>query len=568
MTEPATHIAAAALKGFEAFRKRFAASTARAQDRFRKADWKGMQIDAARRLDIYQQSLDEVVRDLGAHLPEGDAPRMLWREAKSEYAAFAAATADPDLAETFFNSLSRRMLHTDGIDPSVEFVRSQAPPLAPLRPHKDYREYRLDGTAPEIIFNEVLQDAHLASTLADPAVDAWRIARNLECGDIKMALPARLEMLTTVFYRGMGAYLIGRLTDAEGTSRPLAIAFVHRPGGGVAADGLITNERGIRILFSYTHSYFLAATDNAGGLVGFLQTLIPQRRRAELYISLGYNRHGKTELYRDLIQHQDACSDSFEISPGKKGMVMAVFNMPSDNLVFKVIRDRFAKPKRTTRSEVIAKYDYIYRHDRTGRLPDTQTFEHLRFNTGCFKPEVVDELRRTAAGSVAIAGDELTLKFVYVERRVVPLDVYLQTAAPDQAAAAVIDFGQAIRDMAASNIFPGDMLIKNFGVTELGRVIFYDYDEVCPLTACRFRRQPQAHSYEDEMAAAPWYLVEENDVFPEEFRSFLGLKPALRQVFMDHHADIFTPEFWQAHQKRIRSGELAHVYPYLRFDDN
>jgi isocitrate dehydrogenase kinase/phosphatase len=249
-------------------------------------------------------------------------------------------------------------------------------------------------------------------------------------------------------------------------------------------------------------------------------------------------------------------------------MVMAVFNMPSDNLVFKVIRDRFAKPKRTTRSEVIAKYDYIYRHDRTGRLPDTQTFEHLRFNTGCFKPEVVDELRRTAAGSVAIAGDELTLKFVYVERRVVPLDVYLQTAAPDQAAAAVIDFGQAIRDMAASNIFPGDMLIKNFGVTELGRVIFYDYDEVCPLTACRFRRQPQAHSYEDEMAAAPWYLVEENDVFPEEFRSFLGLKPALRQVFMDHHADIFTPEFWQAHQKRIRSGELAHVYPYLRFDDN
>jgi isocitrate dehydrogenase kinase/phosphatase len=378
---------------------------------------------------------------------------------------------------------------------------------------------------------------------------------------------ARLTVLTTVFYRGMGAYLIGRLTLTDGTTRPLAVAFVHRRGP-VAADGLITDERGIRILFSYTHSYFQAATENAGGLIGFLQTLMPQRRRAELYISLGYNRHGKTELYRDLTQHQNACSDIFEISPGKKGMVMAVFNMPSDDLVFKVIRDRFAKPKRTTRREVIAKYDYIYRHDRTGRLPDTQNFEHLKFDTGCFRPEVVNELRRSAARSIEIDGDELLLKFVYVERRVIPLDVYLQTAAPDAAAAAVIDFGQAIRDMAASNIFPGDMLIKNFGVTELGRVIFYDYDEVCPLTACRFRRQPRAHSYEDELAATPWFLVEENDVFPEEFRSFLGLKPNLRDVFMEHHAAIFTPEFWQAHQNRIQSGDLSHVYPYRRFDED
>jgi isocitrate dehydrogenase kinase/phosphatase len=246
-------------------------------------------------------------------------------------------------------------------------------------------------------------------------------------------------------------------------------------------------------------------------------------------------------------------------------MVMAVFNMPSDDLVFKIIRDRFAHPKRTTRREVIAKYDYIYRHDRTGRLPDTQTFEQLKFNTGCFHPAVLDELRRTAARSIVVEGDEITLQFVYVERRVVPLDVYLRTATPDLAADAVIDFGQAIRDLAASNIFPGDMLIKNFGVTELGRVIFYDYDEVCPLTACRFRRRPRARSPEDEMAAMPWYLVEDNDIFPEEFQSFLGLKPELRRIFVDHHAEIFTPDFWQAHQSRIESGDLAHVYPYQRF---
>jgi isocitrate dehydrogenase kinase/phosphatase len=565
MTDPAAAIVNAALEGFAAYRDAFALLTARAQERFRRADWLGMQADAARRLDIYQRCLETAVADLHRGLPAKGNTRAVWRSAKDRFETCAAATPDPDLAETFFNSISRRLLQTAGVDPAVEFVRAQAPPLPPLKPRRDYHSYRLDGGAPEVIFRKVLQESHLAALLADPAADARRICSEMKRRRVTLPSSGCLEILTTIFYRGMGAYLIGRVAAADQAVQPLAIAFVHEDGR-IAADGLITEDRGIRILFSYTHSYFQAASDNIGGLIGFLKTLLPQRRRAELYISLGYNRHGKTELYRDLTRHQDACSDIFEISPGKKGMVMAVFNMPSDDLVFKVIRDRFAKPKRTTRRKVIAKYDYIYRHDRTGRLPDTQTFEHLKFGTGCFHPDVLDELRRTAAGSVAFKGDELTLQFVYVERRVIPLDVYLQTAPPELAAAAVIDFGQAIRDMAASNIFPGDMLIKNFGVTELGRVIFYDYDEVCPLTACRFRRQPRSHSYMDELSAAPWYLVEEDDVFPEEFRSFLGLKPALRDIFMEHHADIFTPEFWQAHQDRIQAGELAHVFPYRRFD--
>ncbi len=567
MTDPAGHIAAVALGGFADYRERFAALTQRAPIHFRRADWHGMRRDAAKRLDVYQECLDRSVDDLNVTLPAASNTRALWRRAKTRFEEQAAATADPDLAETYFNSISRRVLKTTGIDPEVEFVRSRGPVQAPLRPDVDCRTYTLDGRSPATLFLDVLRDADLHSALADPAGDAQRIARSLTRKVTGLPDDARLTMLATIFYRGMGAYLIGRLALPGRKARPLAIAFVHRHGR-VAADGLIADERGIRILFSYTHSYFLAATDNVGGLIGFLQTLMPRRRRAELYISLGYNRHGKTELYRDLTQHQNACRDIFEISPGKKGMVMAVFNMPSDDLVFKVIRDRFAKPKRTTRSEVIAKYDYIYRHDRTGRLPDTQTFEHLKFGQGCFHPEVLEELRGTAARSIAFNGDELTLKFVYVERRVTPLDVFLQTADADKAAAAVIDFGQAIRDMAASNIFPGDMLIKNFGVTELGRVIFYDYDEICPLTACRFRRQPRPQAYADELSAAPWYLVDDNDVFPEAFHSFLGLKPALREIFLAHHADIFTPEFWQAHQRRIESGNLAHVYPYRRFTDD
>jgi isocitrate dehydrogenase kinase/phosphatase len=249
-------------------------------------------------------------------------------------------------------------------------------------------------------------------------------------------------------------------------------------------------------------------------------------------------------------------------------MVMAVFNMPSDDMVFKVIRDHFAQPKRTTRQEVIAKYDYIFRHDRTGRLPDTQSFEQLRFDRGCFHPELIRVLADTARKSVRIDAREVTIELAYVERRVEPLDLFLKTAPPEAARAGVIEFGQAIKDLAHSNIFPGDMLLKNFGVTGLGRVIFYDFDEVCPLTECRFRRKPQAASYEDELASEPWYFVGPKDIFPEEFENFLGLTGELKQVFVAHHEDLLTVDFWQQAQDQIRAGHPIHVFPYARLGAN
>ena len=567
MTQHELKIATTILDGFETYWRRFSALTARAEERFRRGDWDGMQADAAERLDTYQRCLDAVVSDITLRFPEAVDAAAAWESAKIAYEGQSTDAADIDLAHTFFNSVSRRIRHSADVDPAVEFVRFQPPPLPSLQPSRDVITYTVGDDPLRLKMVSVLKDSRLGDILADPDEDAGRIARAMIRQVGERPAPVSLDMLTPVFYRGVGAYLIGRLTLSDGTERPWAAAFVNNDGR-VTADGLITDESGLRILFSFTHSYFHAATVNVGGVIGFLQGMLPQRRRAELFISLGYNRHGKTELYRDLTQHQNACSDIFVKSPGQKGMVMVVFNMPSDNLVFKVIRDRFAEPKRTSRHEVIAKYDYIFRHDRTGRLPDAQVFEHLIFNTGCFHPDVLDELQQAAARAIHLDGEEIILARVYVERRVTPLDLYLQSADEKAARAAVIDFGQAIKDMAASNIFPGDLLIKNFGVTELGRVIFYDYDEVCPLTSCRFRNKPKATSYENELSSAPWFMVGDNDVFPEEFILFLGLNEMLRDTLVAHHGDLFTPEFWQAHQARIQSGTPEHVIPYQRFLDD
>jgi isocitrate dehydrogenase kinase/phosphatase len=556
------------LEGYHAYRRYFQEITSRAMHRFVGGDWPGLQADANERLDAYQKILQQVVTNLADRLGPLSNDRRLWMGVKQAIASELERETSPDLAETFFNSVVRRLGNIIGADPRLEFLRDEPRPLPPPRTGRDYQSFSAGDSTLETLCGAILHTSVFSSHFQDIEQEARRLAQHLSANGPDAPAPQaidHIDLLVPPFFRGMGAYLIGRTVTSDGVFHPLAIALIN-DNGGVTIDGVITDTRGLRLLFSYTHSYFHASTVHIPELIAFLRPLLPHRRLAELYISLGFNRHGKTELYRDLAQHQNACRDIFKISPGKPGMVMAVFNMPTDDLVFKIIRDRFAQPKRTTRREVIAKYDYIFRHDRTGRLPDTQTFEHLRFERGCFHPELIRELEKTAQQSAEITTGHVVIKRSYVERRVHPLDLYLDQAMPEDARSAVIDFGQAIKDLAYSNIFPGDMLLKNFGVTDLGRVIFYDFDEICPLTECRFRRKPAAVSYEDELSSEPWYFVGDNDIFPEEFENFLGLTGELKQVFLTHHRDLFDVDFWQHTQEQLRAGVPIHVFPYKRLE--
>jgi isocitrate dehydrogenase kinase/phosphatase len=546
------------VNGYHAYRRYFQTITTRAMDRFVGCDWSGLQ--------AYQKVLQQVVTDLTDTLGPQSDDRRLWVAVKTAITPELGRMHSPDIAETFFNSVARRLGNIIGADPQLEFLRETPRPLPAPRVGRDYQRFPASHLSTEALCHTILQASVFNSHFQDIEREARRMARHFAVGLPDAPASARIhhvDLIVAPFFRGMGAYLIGRTVTSDGACHPLAIALIN-DNGGIAIDGVINDTRGFRILFSFTHSYFHVSTEHILELVAFLHPLLPHRRLAELYISLGFNRHGKTELYRDLAQHQNACRDVFEISPGKPGMVMAVFNMPSDDIVFKVIRDRFAQPKRTTRREVIAKYAYIFRHDRTGRLPDTQSFEQLRFERGCFHPELIRVLETTANRSTVIDTGHLVIERAYVERRVQPLNLYLDEATPEAARSAVIDFGQAIKDLAYSNIFPGDMLLKNFGVTDLGRVIFYDFDEICPLTECRFRRKPPPVSYEDELASEPWYFVGDNDIFPEEFENFLGLTGELKQIFMTYHQDLFGVNFWQQTQEQIRTGVPIHVFPYQR----
>jgi isocitrate dehydrogenase kinase/phosphatase len=548
--------------GYRVYRADFDVITQRAVDRFSQRDWAGMRRDTLARLDIYEQVGRQVQSQLSKLLgPIRD--KAFWRDLKADYGqAFVRQRCDVELARTFFNSVQRRIFKTQGIDPETEFVDTPDPTVVCGHPPP------LDlytGETVDAAFIQGILESYPQTPLRNPQEDARRCALRILERYGTGAETVHVEMLRMPFFRDMNAYLIGRM-HVGGRCFPLVFALGSSDRG-IFVDALLLTTEQLRILFSFSRAYFHVQSHCPSALVRFLKELMPPKRLAELYIGLGFHKHGKTELYRDLLKHREVCGlDRFDTAVGQPGMVMVAFYMPQDDLIYKVIRDRFASPKQTTRYQVMQKYDYVFKHDRAGRLVDVQTFEHLQIDHCCFTEQLLAELRQAAGHSIEFRDGQVLLHHVYVERRVTPLDVYLQHADPARTRAAIIDYGQAIKDLARINVFAGDLLIKNFGVTSLGRVVFYDYDELCPLTECNFRVMPRAVREEDALSDEPWFMIGPSDVFPEEFATFLGLDADMLAIFRQYHGDLLTTEFWRRTQELIRAGHWTPIRPYAESD--
>ncbi len=542
---------------FEAFRgydRGFRDITRRAAARFLGREWSAGRRDLAERMDLWEQVLDACVGDLRARLGRHAGDRRVWHLLKETYGARVEGFADAELARTFFTSVTRRSLGTVGVDPLIEFVLDLEPATAAQAPPT--RVY-LNWGALEPLFAQVLEDFRLPLPFADPAACVARV-----CDGVRRAARRhyrgpetllRVELMTAVFYQGTRAFLVGKV-EGEEWRAPFAVGLEHAAGG-LAVEDVYMSDDDFSILFGFTRASFFVDLHTVSAAVHFLAALLPDKPVDELYSVLGRIRQGKTERYRYLARHLKRSTDRFVHAPGDKGMVMVVFTLPSYHLVFKVIRDRFGHSKTVTRQEVIDKYRLVARHDRAGRLIDTQAFRLIEFPRDRFDPELLDELLTQASRSVSLAGDRVVIDLVYMERKLRPLNLYLREATRVRVESAVRDYGQAIRDLAANNIFPGDMLLKNFGVTRHGRVIFYDFDEIALITECNFRALPRARDDEDALSAETWFDVAPGDVFPEQFRHFLGMPEPLKALFVDTHGDLLRPAFWRGAQERARDGE-------------
>ncbi|QXL84366.1 bifunctional isocitrate dehydrogenase kinase/phosphatase [Comamonas sp. NLF-1-9] len=576
----AWEIARAMVDGFNRHYSLFRLESARAKHRFETRDWHGQQRAQRERIEFYDLRVLECVRRLNKEFHAARLPMALWHQVKLHYIGLLVEHRQPELAETFFNSVTTKILHRTHFHNDFIFVRP-AVSTDYLEDHApgaraSYRAYYPHPHSLRETLRRIVEDFALQCPFEDLERDIARVHAALAPRIATYTLRAnfQIQVLASLFYRNKGAYLVGRVINGY-TELPFALPILHAEDARLYIDAALFGEDDLLALFSFARAYFMVDMDVPSACVQFLRSLMPRKPVAELYNAIGLAKQGKTLFYREFLSHLKHSSDQMRIAPGIKGTVMLVFDLPSFPYVFKLIKDRFAPQKETTRAQVQSKYLLVKHHDRVGRMADTLEYSLVALPRERFSDELMAELLAEAPSQIELSErdgrEEVIIRHLYIERRMVPLNLHLKELLdagierPEvcaQLERVVIEYGNALKDLVAANIFPGDMLWKNFGVTRGGRVVFYDYDEIEYLTDCHFRAVPEPRTEEEALSGEVWYPVGPRDVFPETFAPFLLGHPAVRDIFLRHHGELLTPEYWQAHQERIRQGHLYDVFPY------
>ena len=607
-------IAKAMMAGFNRHYQLFRTESARAKHRFETADWHGQQRAQRERIEFYDLRVKECSRRLEREFKAGELSMDIWQQIKLHYIGLLVNHHQPELAETFFNSVTTKILHRSYFQNDFIFVR---PAVSTEYIENDesekrptYRSYYPTRETMHTVLAQMVTDFDLQRPFDSLDYYAALVGDTMmeRLGDAKLRANFQIQVLTGLFFRNKGCYVVGKLINGF-NEYAFALPILHTkwpPVGQLAddrnaagntaeytrahksklvIDAALYGEDELLMLFSFARAYFMVDMEIPSAYVQFLRSMMPRKPRNEIYNALGLAKQGKTLFYRDFLHHLRHSTDQFRIAPGIKGMVMLVFDLPSFPYVFKVIKDYYPPQKDTTREKIKDKYLLVKQHDRVGRMADTLEYSGVGFPRARFTDELIAEIEQFAPSQLEISdrdGDgtlEVFIKHVYIERRMIPLNIYLQEAfdagganasdtsppalrAREQIERGVVEYGNAIKDLVAANIFPGDMLWKNFGITRHGKVVFYDYDEIEYITDCNFRKVPEPRNEEEEMSGEVWYNVGPHDVFPETFGPFLLGNPVVRAIFMHHHGELLDVAFWQSHKDRIQAGFVHDVFPY------
>lgn len=561
---PELLIAHTILQGFDAQYGRFLEITAGAQQRFEQADWHAVQQAMKSRIHLYDHHVGLVVEQLRCITDNQTPDADLLLRVKDHYVQLLPDYPRFEIAESFFNSVYCRLFDHRSLTPDRLFVFSSQPARRLRTLSRPLAKNFFADNGWETMLRQVLSDLPLRLPWQNTSRDVSYIVAHLrETFDREALKNAHLQIANELFYRNKAAWLVGKLMMPDATV-PFLLPIHRTDDGELFVDTCLTTSAEASIVFGFARSYFMVYAPFPAALVEWLRDILPGKTTAELYMAIGCQKHGKTESYREYLTYIASCDEQFIEAPGIRGMVMLVFTLPGFDRVFKVIKDLFAPQKEMDAAHVRACYQLVKEHDRVGRMADTQEFENFVLEKRQIDPALMALLMQEARGKITDLGDKIAIRHLYIERRMVPLNIWLEQVDGPQLRDAIEEYGNAIRQLAAANIFPGDMLFKNFGVTRHGRVVFYDYDEICYMTEVNFRDIPAPRYPEDELSAEPWYSVAPGDVFPEEFRHWLCADPRIGPLFEEMHADLFHASYWRSLQTRIRSGHVEDVYAYRR----
>ena len=552
------------LYGFSRHFKRFSEITQEAQERFETADWDGEGLAQRNRIFLYDERVTETVQYIRERIDVTEIDKVIWQDIKRQYMWKLYDHSQPELAESFYNSVFCRLFDREYFNNKHIFVKpGSAVGFLDIEDPTYVSWYPEDSSMQEC-FGNILNSFELQNKWQNIDRDIDSIIETISplIEINSRSLPyLHFEVISSLFYRNKAAYLVGRAVVNQ-SKIPFVIPLLLDESRNLYVDSILTDSQDIALIFSFTRSYFMVSTEVPSALVTFLSPMLPTRSYADIYTSIGFQKQGKTLFYREFLHHLQHSSDKLIIAPGIKGMVMTVFTLPSYPFVFKIINDSFPPQKNMDRATVKKKYQMVKTHDRVGRMADTLEFSHVAFPIDRFSDDLLEELRMKAPSSLTIDDENIVIRHLYIERRLVPLNIYLESANEQEHDRAVRSYGNAIKDIIGSGIFPGDMLLKNFGVTRHGRVIFYDYDEIRSITEIRIRKIPNARFDEEEYSAEIWYETEEHDFFPEQFDRFVMNHPKFRTIFLDYHSDLLDPEYWKKVQNNFNNKVRPHIFPY------
>ncbi|MCG8049466.1 MAG: bifunctional isocitrate dehydrogenase kinase/phosphatase [Candidatus Thiodiazotropha endolucinida] len=562
-------IAQSILTGFERHFSFFQEISSAARHRFEYADWDAVREASAKRISFYDLRVQEAIERLHANFDISDLDEKLWQQVKQTYAGMLKTHSRPELAETFYNSVFCRLFERKYYDNDKIFIESQVDRDQLSVRYRVYMSFHVaEGGLTGTIW-DILSAFYFSLPYEDIKRDCERVAQSLldQAGFDELPVDLRFDLLESPFYRNKAAYIIGRMVYGDQV-RPFILPLINNENGGLYVDTLLIRGRHVEAVFSFARAYFMAKTPVPTATVEFLQSIMPYKTLAELYNSIGFHKQAKNEFYRDLLNHLAESNDLFVTAAGTPGLVMQVFTLPSFPHVFKVIRDRFPPQKEVTHKLVKERYLQVKKHDRIGRMADTLDFMDVALPIERIETKLLQELQETVGSQLEYDGDMLVIRHLYIERRMVPLNLYLQNADETQTREILDDWGLALKQLMGVNIFPGDLLFKNFGVNCQGKVVFYDYDEICYLSEVNFRKIPPPRSSLDLYRDEPWYSINPNDVFPEEFITFVTTDAKTRKLLMDLHPELFDFRYWQMAQRNLAAGIQVDVFPYsqkLRF---
>ena len=519
-----------------------------------------------RRLSIYSESIHALAAQLLDAYPALAADPTLWPQIEAHYLPMTTGRYEEDLAIAFLHS-SRRMIVKDEWQPVDYSFGRAARRASPVQVyiHRDFSGGA--GLRPAIV-REILEIPDFKRAFRDLQGDAERVAQrvNAELGfdGHDLDVVRVIQMIDAGFFRNRGAYLVGRIILRERSAVPFVLSLENDESG-IFVDAVLTREAAIHNIFSSTLANFHVNDPHYHELAAFLHSVMPGRALGLHYSTIGFNHVGKVAVMDELRGELDTSKERFETAPGFRGSVAIAFTAPSSAYVLKIIRDTPTDSYKWGHfagiESVLDKYRRVHEINRTGSMLDNIIYYNIRLEQSWFAPELLEELLAFAGQTVSQQDGSLTFKHLIVQPKMVPLPLFLETAARKDAEAAVVNLGHCIKNNAAANIFNKDLDGRNYGVSHFHKVYLFDYDALEVFTDVKIRTNVGREEGEEDI---PDWFFEDGVIFlPEEIESGLRIHDrALRRLFREAHGDLSSTDYWETLQGALKEGRVPRIRIY------